>query len=305
MGNIFERVDERTNLVGKNRFEVLLFSLGTNQKFGINVFKVKEVIRSITLSAMPGSHKDILGVANIRGESIPVVDLRAAVGLGKSEQEDGLYIVTEYNRQAQAFLVSKVDRIVNINWADISEPPTTLGGTSYITAITKLDDEIVGIVDVERVLNEISPPAREDVEETIIQEVKDTGMEGKRVLIVDDSIVARKQIEKAITSLGYKVNLFKNGKAALDHLNTIVESGKTVLDEYDVVISDIEMPVMDGYTLTSSIRQSAEMRDVPIILHTSMSGVFNETLVQSVGANKFIAKFDPDQLSKAVIDLCR
>ncbi|WP_210498233.1 chemotaxis protein [Vibrio crassostreae] len=305
MKNILDTVDEKTNLVGKNRFEILLFNLGSEQRFGINVFKVKEVISSLDLSEMPGAPENVIGIANIRGESIPVVDLQAATGLGKGDVENGLYIVTEYNRQAQAFLVSKVDRIVNVNWADIAEPPKTMGGTTYVTAITKLEDNIIGVLDVERVLNEISPPSKVDVEEEIIKKVREEGLTNKRVLIVDDSSVARKQIDRSIQSIGYTTNLYKNGQEALDHLTSIVESGRQVIDEYDVIISDIEMPVMDGYTLTSTIRDHVDMKSVPVILHTSMSGVFNEALVKRVGADKFIAKFDPDNLSNAVIELIR
>lgn len=305
MKNILDTVDEKTNLVGKNRFEILLFNLGSEQRFGINVFKVKEVISSLDLNEMPGAPDNVIGIANIRGESIPVVDLQSATGLGKGDVENGLYIVTEYNRQAQAFLVSKVDRIVNVNWADIAEPPKTMGGTTYVTAITKLEDKIIGVLDVERVLNEISPPSKVDVEEEIIKKVREEGLTNKRVLIVDDSSVARKQIDRSIQSIGYTTNLFKNGQEALDHLTSIVESGRQVIEEYDVIISDIEMPVMDGYTLTSTIRDHIDMKSVPVILHTSMSGVFNEALVKRVGADKFIAKFDPDNLSNAVIELVR
>lgn len=302
--NPLASIDQKTNNVGKNRFEILLFNMGTDQKFGINVFKVKEVIRAMELSEMPGSHEHVLGIANIRGATIPVIDLRAATGLGQQEVSgDGLYIVTEYNRQKQAFLVSTVDRIVNVNWADISEPPSTLGGTTYITSITKIEERIIGIVDVERVLGEIAPPTKIDAEDSIVARVKSEGVVDKNVLLVDDSAVARKQMERAIGKLGFTFKSFVNGKVALEHLKSIVAEGKSVSDVYDVIISDIEMPEMDGYTLTSEIKSTPKMADVPLILHTSMSGVFNETLVKNVGADKFIAKFDPDQLSEAVIEM--
>lgn len=302
-----DSVDERTNLVGKNRFEILLFNMGGNQRFGINVFKVKEVINNIKLSEMPGAHKDILGISNIRGESSPVVDLRSAVGLGPSKVESGkeLYIVTEYNSQSQAFLVSAVDRIVNINWSDVDEPPATLGGTSYITAITRLEDqdEIIGILDVERVLSEINPLENEDISSDIIEMSKSKRLEDRKILIVDDSAVARKQIDRAVQSLGCQTSLFCNGEEALKHLIDQVNSGKDILDVYDVIISDIEMPVMDGYTLTKNIRNQPALASLPIVLHTSMSGVFNESLVKTIGVDKFIAKFDPDLLGRTVVEL--
>lgn len=300
---LLDSVDQKTDMVGKNRFEVLLFNMGSEQRFGINVFKVKEVINSIELSEMPGAHKSILGVANIRGESIPVVDLRLATGLGRGDTENGLYIVTEYNGQSQAFLVSTVDRIVNIKWSDVSEPPATLGGTAYITSITKLDDQIIGIVDVERVLTEISPPKKEEVEPEYIQAVQSKGLQGKQVMVVDDSAVARKQVEKALKQLKLEPKSFVNGLEALTHLKSITESGRRVSDVYDLIISDIEMPEMDGYTLTSEIRKDDEMKDMNVVLHTSMSGIFNETLVNRAGADRFMAKFNPDQLSQMVIEM--
>ncbi len=300
---VLASVDKTTDMVGKNRFEVLLFNMGSEQRFGINVFKVKEVINSIELSEMPGSHKCVLGVANIRGESITVVDLRAATGLGAGDPDKGLYIVTEYNGQSQAFLVSTVDRIVNIRWSDVTEPPSTLGGTAYITAITKLDEQIIGIVDVERVLTEISPPKNEEVEVKHIKSIEDKGLEGKKVLVVDDSAVARKQIEKALKQLKLTPKSFVNGAQALAHLTSIVDEGRAITDEYDLIISDIEMPEMDGYTLTSEIRKDERMGGISVVLHTSMSGIFNQSLVDKAGADRFMAKFNPDELSNMVIEI--
>ncbi|CAH7349619.1 Chemotaxis protein CheV [Vibrio chagasii] len=301
--SIINKIDEKTDYVGKNRFEVLLFSLGSKQRFGINVFKVREVLELMPLNAMPGSPEVVKGVANIRGESLPVIDLAASIGLAhEGNYSKPLLIVTEYNDNAQAFLVSSVDRILNINWEDISEPPVQVGGTSYVTSITKVEDEIVGILDVERVMAEIIPSDDKPLPKDMVDIAKGKAL-GKKVLFCDDSVVARKQVEGALKELGYEFESFKNGQETYEHILAIQESGRDITDVYSLLVSDIEMPKMDGYTLTSNLKNHKELCKLPVILHTSMSGVFNESMVKRVGADRFLAKFKPEILASAIIEL--
>lgn len=302
MASVLDSVNQRTQLVGQNRLELLLFSLGGRQLYGINVFKVKEVLQCPHLNEIPKRKPVVRGVAHIRGGTIPIMDMRQAMGASRLENiENCFVIITEYNRSTQGFLVSSVERIVNMNWGSIHPPPKGSGKESYLTAVTEVDGRLVEIIDVEKILAEVSPLS-EEVSDEVIKGVSKAEAVNKHVLIVDDSAIARKQIQKVIESMGVRTTVMKNGKEALDHLLAMVEEGKDPYKELLLVISDIEMPEMDGYTFTAEIRANPKLNDMHIILHTSLSGIFNEAMVKKVGANDFLAKFHPDELAKRVSD---
>ncbi len=304
MAGILEGVDQRTNLVGENRLELLLFTLGGRQRFGINVFKVQEVIMCPPLTKITNSSPIVAGMTNIRGKTISVLDLALAIGKRPLPPSDTNYlIITEYNRQVQGFLTSGVDRIVNMNWNDIKAPPQGLGKENYMTAVTSVDDELIEIIDVEKVLAELLGIDLSGVEDET--EVKSKEDKMIRVLVVDDSSVARNQIKRTLDKLGMECIIGKNGLDGLNILKKMVEDGSDIADHIDVLISDVEMPEMDGYTLTSEIRSNEALKKLPILLHTSLSGVFNQSMVAKVGADKFVPKFDAEELAKEVKDVLR
>ena len=299
MAGVLDSVNQRTQLVGKNRLELLLFRLAGEQMYGLNVFKVREVIRCPKLTMMPKLKAGVKGVAHIRGSAIPVLDLSATMGRGAiSEQAmaDSFVIVTEYNQQILGFLVHKVERIINTNWEAIHAPPRGAGKANYLTAVTELDGHLVEILDVERILAEVAPRS-EEVDQGIASQIRDNKVEHRHVLVVDDSVVARKQLERCLVGLGAEVTLKNNGKEAWQYLQQLADSGQSVADAFLMVISDVEMPEMDGYTLTASIRADERMRGTYIMLHTSLSGMFNKAMVAKVGADDFLAKFQPDELA--------
>lgn len=300
MVGVLDSVNQRTQLVGQNRLELLLFNLGGRQRYGINVFKVKEVLQCPPLSEIPRRNPVIRGVAHIRGGTIPIMDMRQATGYAPLDDiENCFVIITEYNRSTQGFLVRGVERIVNMNWGDIHPPPKGAGRENYLTAVTEVDGRLVEIIDVEKILAEVSPLPIE-VSADVIENSKRDITVCKHVLIVDDSTIARKQIQKVIESLGCKTTLKKDGREALTFLEEILADNKDPCHELLMIISDIEMPEMDGYTFTAEVRANERLRDLHIILHTSLSGVFNEAMVKKVGANEFLAKFHPDELATRV-----
>ncbi|CAK0761097.1 two-component system, chemotaxis family, chemotaxis protein CheV [Gammaproteobacteria bacterium] len=303
MAGVLDGVDQRTQLVGYNRLELLLFRLGGRQRFGINVFKVREVIQCPALTRLPGANPVVRGIANIRGRTIPVVDLGVAVGKLPLENISTCYvIITEYNRITQGFLVSSVDRIVNMNWEEIHPPPGGSGRVSYLTAVTQVDKELVEIIDVEKVLAEVTRPT-EEISESLAVEGAGMTKTSKNVLVVDDSSVARKQIQRTLEQVGITCVMANNGRDALNVLREMAAAGGRVAGEHlAMVISDIEMPEMDGYTLTTEIRRDPALKDLYVLLHTSLSGVFNQSMIKKVGADQFIAKFSPDDLARAVLD---
>ncbi|AMF93736.1 chemotaxis protein CheV [Vibrio fluvialis] len=302
MTGILDSVNQRTQLVGQNRLELLTFRLNGRQRYGINVFKVKEVLQCPKLTAMPNLHRLVKGVAHIRGQTVSVIDLSLAIG-GRptTDVEKSFVVIAEFNRTIQAFLVSSVERIINMRWEAILPPPDGAGKANYLTAVTNIDNELVEILDVEKILAEIAP-VDESMDSRIGEEIAHAEQEKqivRRILIADDSSVARKQVQRAIESIGFEVILTKDGKDAYEKLLSMAKEG-SIYDQISLVISDIEMPEMDGYTLTAEIRRNSALKDLYVILHSSLSGVFNQAMVERVGANSFIAKFNPDELGNAV-----
>lgn len=300
MAGVLDSVNQRTQLVGQNRLELLLFRLKGKQLYGINVFKVKEVLQCPPLYEIPNRNPVVRGVAHIRGGTISIMDMNLSVGRSPLENiEDCFVIITEYNRSTQGFLVGAVEKIVNMNWESIHPPPKGAGRENYLTAVTEIENNLVEIIDVEKILAEVSPLS-DQISQGVIEDGVSERLIQKHVLIVDDSTIARKQIQRVVEQMGIKTTLKKDGREALDYLEGMVAEGKTVSEELILVISDIEMPEMDGYTFTAEVRDNAALKDLHIVLHTSLSGVFNEAMVTKVGADNFIAKFNPDDLARVV-----
>lgn len=289
-------------MIGDNRLELLLFHLGNQQQFGINVLKVKEVIDCPALTMLPESHPSVCGIATLRGESLSVIDLSKAIGklaqFDKSHSQcTGSVIVTEFNRSMQGFLVERVDRIVVREWKDILPPPRTVGSSSYITGVTEVEGKLVQILDVENILGSISPmnmtPAFNELDVSNV-------VQG-RVLVVDDSALARKQTAETLEAINLPYVTVTNGKEALDLL---IKSNLNAADESDkiaMVVSDIEMPEMDGYTLTENIRRKAGLENMYILLHTSLNGAINIDKAKQAGANDMLTKFIPEELMDKIV----
>ncbi|MFT7687486.1 MAG: two-component system chemotaxis response regulator CheV [Candidatus Azotimanducaceae bacterium] len=301
MAGVLESVNQRTQLVGQNRLELLLFRLDGKQLYGINVFKVREVLNCPKLHNLPKSHRVVSGVAHIRGSAISILDLGASIGMKPIENpQNHLVIITEYNMKIQGFLVNSVDRIVNKTWETVLPPPQGAGDSSYLTAVTHNDGVLIEILDVEQILSEVSP-VNEDVNNEFLDDNRlQEGVAVKKILIVDDSSVARKQIQRTVHQLGVEAVLLNDGKAALNHLQAMAEGGQDPCEVYYMVVSDVEMPEMDGYTLVTELKADSRLKNLFILLHTSLSGVFNKNMVEKVGADDFLAKFKADELAKRI-----
>jgi two-component system chemotaxis response regulator CheV len=309
MSNLLKNIDRRTKLVGMNRMELLLFTLHDEQLFGINVFKVREVIRTPHISPVPKADPRVIGISDIRGTTMPMIDLPLALDMEPLSKVPGtLTIVTEFNSSIQGFLVGSVDRIVHLRWEDILPPPETLMNVNYLTGITKVGNALVEIVDVERVLQEVTGRSSADVSD----EVGKVGMDitqGRNFLVIgaDDSVVARSKLKAVLDKIGVRSMIFNNGRFALEALQKMADAADkgdalAVSKQVLMVVSDIEMPEMDGYTLTSNIRKDPRLKDLFVILNSSLSGGFNDTLTQKVGANMFLSKWHTDELAKVVIE---
>lgn len=302
MASMMDSVNQRTQLVGQNRLELLLFRLNGPQLYGINVFKVREVLQCPNLTLLPKSNPIVRGIASVRGRTIPVIDLSLAIGRDEHESlDDGFVIIAEYNMKEQGFLVGAVERIINLNWEEIHPPPKGTGRDHYLTAVTRFDDQLIEVIDVEKILAEVSPAPEEVSGDALTEQLRISAL-NKKILIVDDSSVARKQVLRCLQALGVAVIALNDGRSAYEYLKGMLSEGRDPATELLMLISDIEMPEMDGYTLTAEIRNDARLKDLYILLHSSLSGVFNEVMVKKVCANDFLAKFRPDDLVDRVVE---
>ncbi|WHZ21620.1 MAG: Chemotaxis protein CheV [Nitrospira sp.] len=311
MSNLINEIDARTRLAGANQMELLLFKLGTNEIYGINVFKVREVMKLPALTQIPEADSRIVGMANIRGIMVPVVGLKRSLGLGMETAEgtEGgprvshpYLIVSEYNGSLQGFLVSGVDRIIRFSWAAIKTPPAIVreNNKGAVTAVTMLDNgRMVLILDVEKVLHDICPRSDDEV---FAGMVVTPALKSKCMLFADDSSVARTQIRKALERLEMSYIMATTGGEAWTKLQALADQataeGKPCVDQIHCILSDIEMPEMDGFTLTKHIRADPRLAHLPVMLHSSLTGACNMEKGKSVGASDYITKFDAKMLGE-------
>lgn len=305
MSTLITEIDARTRLAGANQMELLLFHLGTQELFGINVFKVREVMKLPQLTRVPESDNRVVGMANIRGTMVPVIALKRSLGLGEHEvdlsqpeaKKNGILIITEYNASLQAFHVAAVDRIIRTSWSQIKTPPALVreNNKGAVTAVTMLDSgRMVLILDVEKLLSDICPRSDEEVFAGLTAKPE---FKNKTVLFADDSTVARSQIRKALDKLNVPYIQTTTGKEAWDYLQQLAENatkeGLPHVQCINLVLSDIEMPDMDGFTLTKQIRADPRLAHLPVILHSSLTGSCNQEKGKQVGATDYVTKFDP------------
>jgi two-component system chemotaxis response regulator CheV len=303
---LLDSVDARTRLAGSNSMEILLFSLGTKEIFGINVFKVREVTRTPPITPCPNMPQGVEGVIALRGNIIPVLDLSTFLGVtGDDAGPNATMMVTEYSRRTQGFLVRGVDRIVRVDWDRVRAPDSVLAGhDGLITAITQLPDgTLVSILDVEQILanafGEVPVPelaaVRSDREHT--------------VFFVDDSLVARKEITAVLDKLAVRHHSANNGAEAWERLKGLASraqaEGRTVDEVISVILVDAEMPEMDGYVLTRNLKADARFARIPILMHSSLSSEANRAMGKSVGVDAYVAKFDPGVLADTLRPLLK
>ena len=309
MSELLKNIDARTRLAGTNKLEILLFTLGVDARtgrretFGINVFKVREVMRTPQITAAPEMPDAVKGMVSLRGALVPVVDLGRYGGISDDSPRE-IMIVTEYNGHTQGFLVEAVDTILRLDWSQMRVPPemltARLGG--LVTAVTELaDGRLVMLLDVEKVLSETSN-YDDDIEFRDIRPVP--GAENHVVYFADDSSVARRQITQTLDAMGVRYVGSVNGRQAWEELEKLASyassSGRKVKDMLALILTDVEMPEMDGYILTKRIKTDLRFEGVPVIMHSSLSGMSNQQLGRSVGVDEYVAKFEPQRLAEVL-----
>lgn len=315
---IQQEIDERTNLTTANKFEMLLFSIGKSADmgedepaalFGINVFKIREIVAmdGLTITTSVGTEPPMLGMVNLRGQIIPVIDMPYVMGCKPAEGGVKILLVTEYSRSTQAFAVEGVAEIVRLEWSDVMSAEAGTGG-KFITSIAKINvgehaGKLAQVLDVEQIIYDLSPAARLNIVE------KDARHHfkldpNKIVVAADDSRMARTVIEKGLTDMGIPFEMYKTGKEAWNRLQEIEaemkQQGKRVTDRVALMLTDLEMPEMDGFMLTRNIKGDERFRGIPVIVHSSLSGDENQGMTRKAGADGFVGKFSADDLSAEI-----
>jgi len=308
MSELLRRIDARTKLAGANKLEILLFTLGTDlatgrkETFGINVFKVREVMRIPEITRAPEMPPSVEGMVSLRGNLVPVVDLAKYIGI-QTDTAPSIMIVTEYNGNTQGFLVGEVDTILRLDWSEMRVPPAMLtarmGG--LVVAVTELKDKrLVMMLDVEKILAETT---NQD-DNHLFAALTPIDKPDRTVLYADDSTVARNQIERTLNALGIHGIACINGARAWDELQKVASqadlAGRPVSDYVQLVLTDVEMPEMDGYVLTKSIKSDPRFKGIPVLMHSSLSSEANRALGISVGVDEYVPKFEPHRLAEAL-----
>lgn len=311
MSKEMREIDERTNLTANSMFELLLFRLGEapgttrREIFGINVFKVREILVMPEITVMVNAPPSVMGIANVRGQMIPVVNLAAITGCNPTKGL-GILLVTEFARTTQAFAVEEVNEIVRLGWKHVLSAEGNGGG--LVTSIARLDGaaedtRLAQVLDVEQILRDVFPKDHRGVtEDSVIPKLQLPP--GTVVMAADDSAVARMMIEQGLKAMGIAYVMSKTGQEAWDRLQVMADlakaEGKTIRDKVALVLTDLEMPEMDGFTLTRNIKQDPRLKSLPVIIHSSLTGSANEGHVKSVGADAYIAKFVAEELAATI-----
>lgn len=312
MDSFQKDIDERANLALSNKFELLLFRLGTSQHeskselYGINVFKLREIVPMQKINRAAGMVSPLLGVVNIRDQIMPVIDLPAALGCTPTTGLN-LLLITEYARSTQAFAVESVDNIIRLDWSQVHAADSGVSSRN-ITSIASMEDEngnkdLALVLDVEQILYDIIPSGR-DVDVDAIEEKIYALKPGALAIVAEDSKVARSMLEQGLKGMGIPALMHTTGLEAWEKIQSIAAeakaAGQPITDRIGLVLTDIEMPEMDGFTLTRNIKNEPALKHIPVVIHSSLSGSANEDHVRKVGANGYVAKFDVAELSAVI-----
>jgi two-component system chemotaxis response regulator CheV len=298
------KVNEQKGILlesGTNELEIVEFGIGAH-KFGINVIKVKEIINPVPITGVPQTHHYVEGIIELRGEILPVVDIAKALNLPISMQpQKDKFIVTEFNKMKVIFHVHTVTQIHRISWNQIEKPTEMYQGLdSQITGVIKLNNEMLLLLDYEKIIVEITPVSGITVAQ--IQKLGVRERSEKRLLIAEDSPLLRKLLLETLKEAGYEqLDFFEDGQDALAFLEDKAQAG-TLQEDIQLVITDIEMPQMDGHHFTRRIKENSALSDLPVIIFSSLITDDLKHKGELVGADAQISK---PEIAELVIQIDR
>lgn len=288
---------------GTNELEIVEFGIGKN-KFGINVMKVKEIINPTPVVSIPHAHPFIEGILELRGEILPVINVAAALGLPESEQSQlDKFIVAEFNQQKTVFHVHSVSQIHRISWGQIEKPSEMYqGNDSQVIGVIKLGGDMILFLDFEKMLVEINPDAGINMND--VKKLGPRERSNKRIVVAEDSVMLRKLLHDTLNEAGFQtLEFFENGQDAINYLEHIADGTQDPTDVVQLVITDIEMPQMDGHHLTKKIKENSALAKLPVIIFSSL--ITNELRDKGngVGANAQISKPEIGELVLKIDEL--
>ncbi|MFC1520286.1 chemotaxis protein CheV [Pseudomonadota bacterium] len=278
---------------------LLLFHLSHTQQFALGTLKVREIVPYTRLSVIPKSHPSILGAATIRSKTFAVIDMAASIGfkpIDPSDYDKCNIIITDCQRMVIGFLVRGIDKIIECNWRDIKAPAANLGHQVFLTGVARLDGKLVQLLDVELLMAKLFPydPA---ANRAILTDIQREKLKPLNILLVDDSKVARKQLSDALDSINIPYSVTADGHDALQIMQRAADNQKPI----DLLVSDIEMPGLDGYELAFEVKNNPQLANAYIILHTSLSSEISVSQAKQVGADEALTKFDAHELIDAIL----
>jgi two-component system chemotaxis response regulator CheV len=279
---------------------ILMFKLNLQQQlFAIGTLKVREIISYMPMTQIPYSHHHVIGTVTVRNKTIPVIDMAAAVGFRRidpSEYEHCYLIVTDCLRTVVAFMVRSIDKIMECDWRAIEQPPKEAGHNVFVTGITRYEGQLVQLLDVELLLSKIYPQ-HESTKRAILADVDREKLRMFNIMLVDDSSIARKQLAEALDYINISYLVCNSGNEALETMRQLARQGKAI----DILVSDIEMPGLDGYELAFEVQNDDQLRHAYIILHTSLSSEICLDRAKQVGAHEALEKFNAHELVHSML----
>lgn len=291
---------------GTNELEVLEFTLNGNH-YGINVAKIREILTYQPITLIPNAHPSVEGIFMPRDVMITVINLKKCLGLAQT-QEEGLFIITNFNKLNIAFHVDQVIGIHRVSWADIIKPDSTIntekngsssGGVS--TGVIKLEDKLVVILDFEKIVTDISPETGLKVSD--IESLGERNRNDSPILVAEDSPLLGKLIQDSLKKAGYtNIIMCMNGKEAWDKLVQYKNDGN-VFDRVHCIITDIEMPIMDGHRLTKLVKTDDVLKQIPLIIFSSLVNEEMRRKGEQLGADAQLTKPEIGSLVEAIDNL--
>jgi two-component system chemotaxis response regulator CheV len=285
---------------GTNELEIVEFQVG-QIKFGINVIKVKEIINPVPITPVPHAHPYVEGIIELRGEVLPIVNVATALNMGPSATPDkDKFIVTEFNKQKMVFHVHHVTQIHRISWQQIEKPSQMYQGLeTQITGVIKMSDHMLLMLDFEKIVTDVNPDSGINV--SSVKRLGARERSNKRIIVAEDSPLLRRLVSDTLEEAGYvNAEFFENGQDALSYLESLIENGTAIEDQVQLVITDIEMPQMDGHHLTKRIKENARLSILPIVIFSSLITEDLRHKGQMVGANGQVSKPEIAELIRMV-----
>lgn len=277
-----------------------MFTLSAQQQlFAIGTLKVREIVTYKPMTQIPYSHHHVIGTVTIRNLTVPVIDMAAAIGfrpIQPSEYQKCYLIVTDCLRTVVAFMVRTIEKIIECDWRHIESSPSTAGHDVFVTGITRYQDKIVQLLDVELLLSKIYPQY-ESSKVPMLTDIERERLKPLHILLVDDSSIARKQLSDALDSINIPYQICKNGSDAIDLMRDMAQQHRAI----DILVSDIEMPGLDGYELAFEVQNDSQLNHAYCILHTSLSSEICVDRAHQVGAHEALEKFNATELIEAML----